>query len=85
MATVIRVRAIAAQSKIGNPKSKIGLRRCALHSKRLSIFRSCASWKTPTIPSKMRSLLQDAHVKLSLFAELCGEAIRPVVGRPGHS
>jgi hypothetical protein len=38
-------------------------------------FRKCASWKTPTIPSKMRRLLQDAHVKLRIFAERSAESV----------
>jgi hypothetical protein len=32
-------------------------------------FRKCASWKTPVIPSKMRTLFQGAHQKLSIFEE----------------
>src|ERR1700722_7828700 len=35
-------------------------------------LRKCASWKIPIIPSKMRTLFQDAHAKLSIFAERCG-------------
>jgi hypothetical protein len=31
-------------------------------------FRKCASWKIPTIPSKMRTLFQGAHQKVSIFA-----------------
>jgi hypothetical protein len=30
----------------------------------------CASWKIPTIPSKMRTLFQDAHEKLRTFEKL---------------
>jgi hypothetical protein len=45
-------------------------------------FRKCASWKIPMIPSKMRTLLQDAHVKQSIFAERCGA--RPPGPRVPH-
>ncbi len=40
-----------------------GIRRCAGFSK------SCASWKTPKIPSKVRSHFQDAHRKLRTFGQ----------------
>jgi hypothetical protein len=30
-------------------------------------FQKCASWKSPEIPSKMRTLSQDAHRKLRIF------------------
>jgi len=45
------------------------LRRCAAYSKMRTGFRKCASWKTPMIPSKVRTLLQGAHEKLRTFAE----------------
>src|SRR5580704_16783973 len=45
------------------------VRRCALPSKMRTGFRKCASWKTPTISSKVRTLLQGAHRKLHTFAE----------------
>ncbi len=47
------------------------VRRCALPSKMRTGFRKCASWKTPTISSKVRTLLQGAHRKLRIFAERC--------------
>jgi hypothetical protein len=42
-------------------------RRCARCSKMRTIFEKCASWKTPEISSKMRTLFQDAHEKLRNF------------------
>jgi hypothetical protein len=33
-------------------------------------FEKCASWKTSMIPSKMRTLFQDAHAKLRTFEKL---------------
>ncbi len=49
------------------------LRRCAGYSKMRTLFEKCASWKIPTIPSKMRTLFQDAHEKLaSSNGERCG-------------
>jgi hypothetical protein len=49
-------------------------------------FRKCASWKTSTIPSKVRTVLQDAHTKLRTFAELrarnvCGAQFHGGFGR----
>jgi hypothetical protein len=44
-------------------------RRCARGSKMRTGFEKCASWKIPMIPSKMRTLFQDAHLKLRIFAE----------------
>jgi hypothetical protein len=32
-----------------------------------TLFAKCASWKTPEIPSKMRTRFQDAHEKLRTF------------------
>jgi hypothetical protein len=32
-----------------------------------TFFEKCASWKTPEIPSKMRTFFQDAHQKLRIF------------------
>ena len=46
----------------------------------LTVFAMCASWKTPTIPSKMRTLFQGAHAKLRTFSELSAEDVRSVVG-----
>jgi hypothetical protein len=43
------------------------LRRCAPPSKALTVSGKCASWKTLEISSKMRSLLQGAHLKLRIF------------------
>jgi hypothetical protein len=34
-----------------------------------TMLEKCASWKTPTIPSKMRTLFQGAHGKLRIFAK----------------
>jgi hypothetical protein len=45
-----------------------GCRAAALPKMRTG-FEKCASWKIPTIPSKMRTLFQDAHLKLRIFAE----------------
>jgi hypothetical protein len=42
------------------------LRRCARCSKMRTGFEKCASWKTPRIPSKMRTLFQGAHQKLRI-------------------
>jgi hypothetical protein len=39
-----------------------------------TVFEKCASWKIPTIPSKMRTLFQGAHLKLRTFAEWRPEA-----------
>jgi len=48
---------------------QVGLRRCAPGSKVRSPFGKCASWKTPRISSKMRTLFQGAHEILRLFEE----------------
>src|ERR1700722_8713229 len=42
-------------------------RRCAPSFEEAHRSRKCASWKSPEIPSKVRTLLQDAHQKLSAF------------------
>jgi len=43
-------------------------RRCAPPFEDAHDFRKCASWKTPKIPSKVRTLFQGAHAKVSIFA-----------------
>jgi len=47
-------------------------RRCARCSKVRSLFEKCASWKTPRIPSKMRTSFQGAHGKLRTFERRTG-------------
>jgi hypothetical protein len=44
----------------------------------LTGFRKCASWKIPTIPSKVRTLLQGAHEKVRTFAERRADIVRSV-------
>jgi hypothetical protein len=44
-----------------------------------TVFEKCASWKTPEISSKMRSLFQDAHENLRTF-ERKKKIVPPVVG-----
>ncbi len=39
-------------------------------------FRKCASWKIPTISSKMRTLFQGAHEKLRIFVDRCAGVVR---------
>ena len=41
-------------------------------SKMRTGFRKCASWKSPKIPSKMRTLFQGAHEKLRIFRKGTG-------------
>jgi hypothetical protein len=48
------------------------LRRCAPYSKMRTLFEKCASWKTPRIPSKMRTSFQGAHGKLRTFERRTG-------------
>jgi hypothetical protein len=48
-------------------RAKALLRRCAHHSKMRTIFEKCASWKSPEISSKMRTVFQGAHEKLRIF------------------
>jgi hypothetical protein len=43
-------------------------------------FRKCASWKTPEICSKMRTLFQGAHEKVRTFAERRAEVFPSVGG-----
>ena len=45
----------------GYPSANALLRRCARGSKVRTVFEMCASWKSPRISSKMRTLIQDAH------------------------
>jgi hypothetical protein len=49
-------------------------RRCAPYSKMRTLFQKCASWKSPEIPSKVRTVFQDAH-------ENCASSN----GRSGHA
>src|ERR1700685_643401 len=46
-----------------------------------ALVRRCASWKTPTIPSKVRRLVQGAHEKLRTFEE---SGAGTVCGGPFH-
>lgn len=58
------VQAFGLQVRPGRPYHKHGgLRRCAPASKVRSFSRKCASWKTPEISSKVRSLFQGAHLR----------------------
>jgi len=52
------------------------VRRCARCSKVRTLFEKCASWKTPRIPSKMRTSFQDAHRKLRTFEPHSREGLR---------
>jgi hypothetical protein len=54
----------------GHGPAATALRRCAHCSKVRSMLGRCASWKTPKIPSKMRTHFQDAHAKLRTLALL---------------
>ncbi len=64
----------------GYPRATALLRRCAPPSKMRTGFRTCASWKIPTISSKVRTFFQGAHVKLSTFAEPRATVVRSLVG-----
>ena len=54
------------------------LRRCALLFEDAHRFRKCASWKTPTISSKMRTLFQDAQLSVRTFASRSCGGLRTV-------
>jgi hypothetical protein len=56
------------------------VRRCASCSKVRRGFEKCASWKTPRIPSKMRTLFQGAHEKLRIFERSTVRARARVLG-----
>jgi hypothetical protein len=45
-----------------------------------TVFEKCASWKTPTISSKVRTLFQGAHEKVRIFAERCQKVVGSVQG-----
>jgi hypothetical protein len=67
------------------------VRRCAIGFEDAHRCRKCASWKTPTIPSKMRTLFQGAHRKAAPLRTTVrrGRPVRPVIplvrGRFGSS
>jgi hypothetical protein len=48
-------------TELAEVRAKARLRRCAIRSKVRTGVERCASWKTPWIPSKMRTLFQGAH------------------------